>query len=81
MSLVKRIHIEVFSIVGPKFLLNVGFVDTPNERVTIEVEMSGRKYERTDIISPHSTGLRPLPGPLPCFDKENSNPTNLKTIV
>ena len=35
----------------------------------------------TDGKSPHSTGLRPLPGPLPCFIKENSNPTNLKTIV
>ena len=25
----------------------------------------GRTDERTDGISPHSTGLRPLPGPLP----------------
>ena len=28
---------------------------------------------------PHSTGLRPLLGP--CYNKENQNPTNWKTIV
>ena len=36
---------------------------------------------RTDGKSPHSTGLRPQPGPLSCFNKENSNPTNWKTKV
>ena len=29
--------------------------------------MYGRMYGRMDGISPHSTGLRPLSGPLPCY--------------
>ena len=41
----------------------------------------GQMDGRTDGKSPHSTGLRPLPGLLPCFNKENSNPINWKTIV
>ena len=36
---------------------------------------------RTNGKSPHSTGLCPLPWPLPYFNKENSNSTNLKIIV
>ena len=38
-------------------------------------------YRWTDGKSPHFTRLRPLSGPLPCYYKENLNPTNWKTMV
>ena len=42
---------------------------------------NGRVNGRTDGKSPHSTGLCPLPGPLPCFNPENLNPTIWNFLV
>ena len=41
--------------------------------------MDGRMDRQMENL--YSTGLRPLPGPLPCSNLENLNPTIWKIIV
>ena len=52
-----------------------GFPSGPSYRASYPLHTYNCK-RRTDGISPHSTGLRPLPGPLPCYHWSNYKENN-----